>query len=434
MTAPAATTGAADLVRRILGDDGLADEPARWATRDLVPGAVALPRSEEEAAEVLREATRAGLPTLPAGSGSWLGGGDPPGPVALVVSTRRMDRILQYEPADLTLTAGAGIGLEALAAATGEHDQWLPLDPPGAPEGSLGATIATGSEGFLSTRYGSVRDLVLGMTLVTGDGRVLRLGGRVVKNVAGFDLVRLVAGSHGTLGLVTAATVRLHPRPPAIAHLRARADSMEELVPAARTAAGGSVVPARLELREVPGEARRREATLAVTFHGHEASVDAEAERLSGEIKELEREDEDFAVPEPARDPDLVVRLRLPRSELAALVDVARELGRLDGGRNVLRDAPVVYRADPLRGIVRIVVPNVRTDEAWGERWGVRLEDLRQTMTVRGGGLTVESGPRSIVGGVGAWRRPAGGEATLMRRLRDRFDPERILAPERHDF
>ncbi|MGH7605232.1 MAG: FAD-binding oxidoreductase, partial [Gemmatimonadaceae bacterium] len=123
--------------------------------------------------------------------------------------------VVSYVPGDLTLTARAGTSLAEIQRATKEHDQWLPLDPYGSDEGSIGATIATASAGPLASSFGLPRDLVLGIEFVNGRGDVIRAGGKVVKNVAGFDLSRLVTGSWGTLGVITEVTLRLYARPKA---------------------------------------------------------------------------------------------------------------------------------------------------------------------------------------------------------------------------
>src|SRR5690242_19679969 len=149
-----------------------------------------------------------------AGRGTWLNAGRPVA-ASEAISTRELTGITEYVPGDLTLTARAGTTLEEIQQATTVHDQWLAVDPHGSDEGTLGATIATASSGPLATAFGTPRDLTLGLEFVTGDGIVVRGGGRVVKNVAGFDLTRLVTGSWGTLGVITEATVRLHARPQA---------------------------------------------------------------------------------------------------------------------------------------------------------------------------------------------------------------------------
>ena len=131
--------------------------------------------------ELLARASQEGWRVLPAGQGTWLDGGGP-ADFDLIVSTRRLAGMEEYEPADLTFTAGAGMILSSLAEATGVNGQWLPIDPPGGRRGSLGATVSIGMSGPLRHLYGTPRDHVLGLSMVSGDGRLLRWGGRVVSS------------------------------------------------------------------------------------------------------------------------------------------------------------------------------------------------------------------------------------------------------------
>jgi glycolate oxidase FAD binding subunit len=154
-------------------------------------------------------ATRTPLRIL--GGGSWLHAGRPCDGEPL--DLRALSGVVDYEPGDLTLTAAAGTTLQEIDRLTGAEGQWLALDPHAAPEATLGATVATASDGPLASTFGRVRDLVLGLECITGTGERVRAGGRVVKNVAGFDLVRLHTGAWGTLGVITEVTMRLRARP-----------------------------------------------------------------------------------------------------------------------------------------------------------------------------------------------------------------------------
>ena len=163
-------------------------------------------------ADEIRDALAVRRPVRIVGGGTWLDAGRP------VVAARRLETagasgIVDYVPGDLTLTALAGTTLHDIETATAANDQWLPLDPFGSLDGTLGATVATASSGPLAHANGGPRDLVLGMECVTGSGEVVRGGGRVAKNVAGFDLTRLLVGSWGTLGVLTEISVRLRGRP-----------------------------------------------------------------------------------------------------------------------------------------------------------------------------------------------------------------------------
>jgi len=160
----------------------------------------------------VREARASKQPLRIVGARTWLNAGRPvQSSVELSLAHER--GIVEYVPGDLTLTARAGTSLAEIEEATRPHGQWLPLDPWGGDQGTLGATLSTATAGPHSYAMGLPRDVVLGMEFVTGAGNVVRSGGRVVKNVAGFDLTRLMVGSWGTLGVITSATVRLRARP-----------------------------------------------------------------------------------------------------------------------------------------------------------------------------------------------------------------------------
>jgi len=171
--------------------------------------------SMQTVAERVRAARDADRPLRIAGASTWLAAG---APVAADATLSLADDcgIVEYVPGDLTLTARAGTRLEDIVAATRANGQWLPLDPWGGDQGTLGATISTGTCGPHTHAMGMPRDVVLGAEFVTGTGEVVRAGGRVVKNVAGFDLTRLITGSWGTLGVITEVTVRLRALPPVV--------------------------------------------------------------------------------------------------------------------------------------------------------------------------------------------------------------------------
>lgn len=429
----------------LLGGDAVAAAGARWSVGPVEPAAVLLPEDEEQVAAALRLATERGWRTLPAGAGTWLRAGGPLGAVDAVLSVRRLDRIVQYEAADLTVTAGAGHTLATLGRTVAQEGQWLPLDAIATDEATLGATLATASSGPLALAYGAPRDLVLGVRLVTGDGRSLGLGGRVVKNVAGFDMVKLAVGSWGTLGVITETTVRLFPRPESDVRLIARAERLEDLVAAARALATAEVAPASLELFEAPASGaapgeRRREARLVARIVGSGAGAAREAERLEARLAglDVERREGEPAADGPGHDPsaegELALRLSLPAPELGDLIRVARDVGRLDGARDELAATPYRIAVDAARGSVRLTVPHLRAEPPWGERWAERLRELRGTLERRGGGLTIEVAPAAVAGRVPAWGHPGRAAARLITGMRAQFDPGRILSPGRWTF
>ena len=234
------------LVRRVMDPEGLWN-PGKVLpdSAEDEPGEADLSRAALSPAIVglrtrLQEAARGSLRVSPAR--------DPGDPDATRLDLGAFEGIERYEPADLTLTAGAATTLDAIRSVAADAGQWLPVDAPGVDDATLGALVAAGVRGSLASAYGAMRDLVLGLTLVTGDGRVLRLGGQVVKNVAGFDLVRLLVGSRGALGVMTSVTVRLYPLPAAERSWVCRADTPGALLVLADAARGLSVEPTAIEL------------------------------------------------------------------------------------------------------------------------------------------------------------------------------------------
>lgn len=177
-----------------------------------LPVTVHEPDTAAAVRELVAAAHAAAEPLRIQGAGTWHAAGAPVD-AARTLSLRALSGIIEYVPGDLTITAWAGTSLAELAHATAAHGQWLGLDPAGDRAGTIGATVATASSGPLAHAFGTPRDLVLGMHAVTGYGEAVRAGGRVVKNVAGFDLVRLNTGAWGTLGPITAVTMRLRALP-----------------------------------------------------------------------------------------------------------------------------------------------------------------------------------------------------------------------------
>ncbi len=173
---------------------------------------VVAPGSTEELAEVLKLTTSEGWMALPVGSSTWARHLQP-AHTGVVIRTTRLNRILEHEPKDLICVAEAGVRLSNLNAKLGDHGQWLPLDPPDNGEATIGGVVATGLAGAQQIGYGRPRGYVIGMQVALADGNLIKVGGRVVKNVAGYDLCKLFTGSYGTLGVITEINFKLRPRP-----------------------------------------------------------------------------------------------------------------------------------------------------------------------------------------------------------------------------
>ena len=161
----------------------------------------------------MRLAVKENLAVVPAGAATWIDAGNPPGRADLIITTRRMTRLIRHEPADLVATAESGLTLSAFQKQLGVAGQWLPIDPPDDGRATLGGVVATGLGGPHSFGFGWPRSFVIGMRVLLADGRSIKAGGNVVKNVAGYDLCKLFTGSYGTLGLITELTFKLRPLP-----------------------------------------------------------------------------------------------------------------------------------------------------------------------------------------------------------------------------
>lgn len=183
------------------------------AVAGVQPKVIVTPGNEKELAEVLRLSNDAGLAVIPRGGGTKLGWGNSPSRADLVLSTTRLNQVVEHAWADLTVTVEVGCTIHKLQETLAQHGQRLALDPLWPEKATVGGVLSTNDSGSLRLRFGSIRDLVIGITLALPDGTLARSGGKVVKNVAGYDLPKLATGALGTLGIVTRAVFRLHPLP-----------------------------------------------------------------------------------------------------------------------------------------------------------------------------------------------------------------------------
>ena len=396
------------------------------------PEAVVFPESAEEVRAVVRAAIATGVRLLPAGNGRWPCAGGWGREAQAIVSTARMDGVVHYEPADLTLTAGAGLGMRALGGLADRHGQWLPMDAPGCGDGTLGSAVASGVSGPLQGRYGGVRDNVLGLEVVTGDARILQIGGRVVKNVAGYDMVRLFTGSRGSLGVITRVSVRLFPRPGADVTLCFQGGAAE-VVEMAREVCTASFPVAAAEIVGACAGQRTRGAreedggglVLAVRLLGGTEEVEeARARAMAG----LGRgPDEVFAGGDSAAFHEertrwedgspVVARLTALPDRMGDVMACAGRVAGVVGGE---------VAADALRGLVR-----VKGSCAPGRVEAVAecMVRARAEMADWGGSLALSSAPHEVVEVVG-WVGAGGGAGGLTGRVKALFDPHYVFASE----
>jgi len=404
----------------------LTDGIAADAVAGVVPSFVASPSSTAEVSALLREAAAARLAVVPRGTGTGLAWGAPPSRCDLVVDLRSMDQVVEHEAGDLVARVQAGATIGQLAVAFGSAGQQLALDVPA--EATVGGVVATGTAGPRRFRYGAPRDLLIGITVVRADGVVAHAGGKVVKNVAGYDLGKLFAGSQGTLGVITEAAFRLHPRPAAVAWVTAEFGPAERAgaVAAVAAAAGSPLVPSAVEL-DWPGGSQRP-LRVGVLLEGTGSGVAERAKQMS-ELLAAPGGTVSVAESAPARwgtlpaSTSTVVRVSFWVSSLGPVLDAVAAAGEDAGVRPAVSGpagAGALYacldRGTPDIDAVRFVTA------------------LRERVA----GALGSGGPR---GGVAVLTAPpavfaAGTDGTLpglalMRAVKNQFDPDHRMFPGR---
>jgi glycolate oxidase FAD binding subunit len=417
-----------------VGEAGPAD-----AVAGVAPRFVARPAGVNEAAAVLAAASSLGMTAVPRGSGTRLAWGTPPASCDLVIDTSRMNRVLEHAAGDLVVRVEAGVGLDQLAGVLARAGQRLALDPPAAVangagpgsggNGTIGGVLATGAAGPLRLRYGTPRDLAIGITVVRADGTVAKSGGKVVKNVAGYDLGKLFAGSYGTLGLIAEAAFRLHPQPAATSFVTLDAADADEASGVVAAAAGSPLAPSAVELDR---PARGGPFRVGVLLEGDEEGV---AERTA-RMTELLGSSRAQPAPPPwwgrgaaAATEGTLIRITFWAAELApvlAAVDAAALDAGLDPAVGGSAAAGVLYAA-----------LGEQAEPAAVARFTASLRDAvgRPSAVAAGegppaqGSAVVLRAPGGVRAAVDIWG-PAPG-LSLMRAIKDQFDPGHTMAPGR---
>ena len=351
-----------------------------------------LPTSAEELAAELAAAQASGKTIALTGNGTKNLMAGPLAPADVAISAARLNRVLQYEPSDLTISVQAGITYRELSRILAENRQMIPLDPPFYENATIGGIVASNSAGPRRRLYGTARDMVIGMTFVTLDGKLIQSGGRVVKNVAGLDMGKLMIGSFGTLAAIATVNFRLHPMPAATRTFVRRFEKVADAI-AARDAILKSVLqPAAIDLLKL-----RDGCELYIQTGGNPAVLDRYSRELDGaEVLEGAEEQElwvgvrEFTPSMLASAPELaVVRIACPLAEVGAVLDSlpAPALARSASG------ICYGYFADPReaigRGVIEFAPPAIR-----------------------------ESGE--------LWPSP-GSDFEMMKKIKEMFDPQRLL-------
>lgn len=415
--------------------DTLAPECARLANgADAVLGvrpAVAIePVTEEQLAEALAYANREGLKVLPRGGGTQMRLGYPPSGADVILSLGGLDGVLEHAPHDQTVTVQAGISLGELQVELAKTGQWLALDPLAGPNATLGGLLSTNASGARRLRYGALRDQVLGVRVALPDGTLIKGGGKVVKNVAGYDLPKLYTGALGTLGVIVAATFRLYPLPAASRTRLIRAANVAMLNALARRIAASTLVPSAMDIlgstpdTEPPVLAVRFESGVAEAVGDQLAGLRAmlggeyEAGAALDDVDESDFWDEASGRIQQKPEYDgawLRVRASLPPASIPAWIVALSETGAHLTARwraHAGHGAVLAYLEGEAGALVAAVPP------------------LRAAAERARGSLVVEDLAEDLAGKMDPWGAPPA--LAAMRRVKHEFDPENTLNPGRY--
>lgn len=410
------------------------EDPARLSLRGVVPGLTCRPSTPEALGAALAACDRAGGAVVPWGGGTQQRLGSPPERADVALFTTDLNHVVEYEPADLTVTVEAGMRLADLQAALAKNGQWLPIDPQIAPGATLGGLVATNVNGPRRIRYGGLRDLVIGTKVAGPDGKITKAGGHVVKNVTGYDLNKAHIGALGTLGVLVELSLKIAPRPEvettwfgvfasAAAASKARDLLLRMPVPPAAVellnqraarAAGLSLVPGQWALLCVAAGFPEQVQRYLAEF---EAAAEANAAASSQPLAERASSDawrtyEATMVDLRWSGEALTCRAAVPLAQCGNLCDVAARLG----------DEPVVW--SHAHGAVFWSVSGEAEDQA------TMVTELRRAAEAVEGGLVVENWPDSL-GGVDVWGK-TGGPLEIMKAVKSQFDPRGTLNPGRY--
>ena len=355
--------------------------------------AIEKPATGEEVARALREASEGRLAVTPIGGGRASEMGDPLERCDVELHTSRLDRVLEHSQGDMVVSVEAGITIESLQAELHQKGQFLPLDPFNSPGHTIGGLLASGWTGPLRQRFGSPRDFVIGIRVALPDGRLASAGGRVVKNVSGYDMIKLHLGAMGSLGVIVAASFKVFPNALHDVTVELACESFDEAWAASEKALALPLPPAALELLS--------SGRLIARFLGSRDAVDRMVVELG-----WSKADPSVWVEHSRRGPTSWARIAVPRHKLQAT------LLSLPAGAD--------WWTSPGVGIVH-----------WSIAGGIEtVRDARATAESAGGSLVMMAGPDELRRAVGAWGSPPP-TLELMKRLKNAFDPGRTLNPGR---
>ena len=407
-------------LQNIVGEEHAREAGAGDAVDGVAPSFVVEPGSTEDISELMKLANDRDLAVAPRGGGTSMALGNPPRELDLILGTTRMNEVVEHVPGDQVVRVQSGIKFQDLQERLAGSDQMLGVDPPEAGEGAtVGGIVAANSSGPRRYRYGTVRDLIIGITVVLADGTVAKAGGKVVKNVAGYDLAKLFTGSLGTLGVIAECNFRLHPLPETARTVAVELPDTASAGAASQAILHAQIVPSAVELLW-DGETQM----LTVLIEGIPTGVEAQVEKAShilgpfGEVRTLADDEAGSSSPPGAGDDGVAVKISAPPAELAGVLDSTL------GASSRLGVTPRIT------GHAGTGVTYVGLSGGDEEARAAVVEELREIWLRRSGSVIVREASPAFKERVEAWG-PIGTRLDLTRRVKEKFDPRGILNPGR---
>jgi glycolate dehydrogenase FAD-binding subunit len=386
------------------------------------------PNEYEAVASILKEASDQRRTVTPEGGGTMMGLGASMKRTDIVLSLRNLARVLDHQPANLTVRTQAGITLAALNQALAPHGQYLPLDPPFPDRATIGGILATNASGSLRVRFGGPRDQLIGLRAALADGQIIRGGGDVVKNVAGYDLPKLFIGSLGTLGVIVEATFRISPLPAQTATIVAEFDRLAGALDLALRVLRSSMLPYGLEVLNPAASSQMglsSRFSCVVRFGGLASAVSQQL----GEVKEMSSACGAVTVDLVDSDEELWVRLRDFIFQMTTVVKIGvvpTQVEPVAAEAQMLADSKGLG-CELVAHALGILYIGLEGDPA---RLEGAVTALREVAAAHGGHLVVQRAPDEIIGRVDVWGPTQPGLA-LMKKLKQDLDPNGILNPGR---
>ncbi len=409
-----------DTARTIVSSEHLRAATAADTVAGVQPQWIVEPGSEQELAKVLKLANEAGLAVIPRGGGTKLAWGNPPQRADVILSTARLNAVLEYAWSDLTVTVEAGRTMKQLQETLAAHGQRLALDPLWPSRATVGGALSTNDSGVLRLRFGSLRDLIIGVTLALPDGTLAKSGGKVVKNVAGYDLPKLATGALGTLGVITSATFRLHPLPQdarTISCLARDAHDAQRLLLAVQSS---KLAHSALQVRFL----ETKQTQMDVLFEATQAGLTAQVEQLKAILAPSAVIDPGPAVWNARQELYSAAKDNESSSALAKLSVLPAQLAETYDTLAAIAANRVRFQAVVQASGIGFVYLEAAPAEI-----GSTLQSLRAKLEALGGSLMIAHGP-SVIPSLDAWGN-AGDALQLMHAVKSQFDPKSTLNPGR---